>query len=163
MWDQMNHDASKKFIDHYKIITAEEGVAKQQRVEAEKQASESIVEPPVGKSTILNVEPALPTAEQIEPLDVQVPEPPQQKSSPLHSPQQKVSPKGSPNQSAKHSRKSSKGSTNGEQINAEVKSPPKSPTVNMGTDKLPEVTSNNTEINTGDSQTIGDMNQSNTE
>ena len=172
----MSQDASKKFIDHYKIITAEEGVARQQRMEAEKKFSEPlrktelVYEPPIVEPTFPKAEPTLPTAGQMAPLDIKVSEPPPQKlsspkCSPQHSPQQRVSPKGSPDHSTNNSRKNSRGSTNGVQAKSSVKSPPKSPEAGNGPNKLPEevtVNNSNTIVDSSNSQTIVE-NQCNTE
>ncbi|KAL4238191.1 hypothetical protein ACF0H5_002903 [Mactra antiquata] len=41
VWDQMTPENTKKFIDHYSIITAEEGASRQQAMEADKLATEA--------------------------------------------------------------------------------------------------------------------------
>lgn len=41
VWDQMTKENTKKFIDHYSVITPEEGVHRQEAMEAEKLANEA--------------------------------------------------------------------------------------------------------------------------
>lgn len=41
VWDQMTPESTKKFIDHYSIISAEEGIHRQEVMEADRLASEA--------------------------------------------------------------------------------------------------------------------------
>lgn len=120
VWNQMTPDASKKFIDHYKIISAEEGIVRQQQMEIEKNANNStllteimteqppaelsmpkeepVVEQPIGELSLPKAEPSPLKVEQNEPLAVQVTDPaPQKLASPPGS--KKISPKSSPQHS----------------------------------------------------------------
>ena len=159
MWSPMNHEASSKFIDHYQVISAEEGLVRQQCLEAEKKVHGSseigqvlnetgfdempmpTFEPVVEQAM---VDTSLPTGEAEVPkaeLDESVGEPKAQKSaspkgskksSPKHSPQQSPKQRKTPKSSPKQSAKSSrKNSKDGQYV-----SPPKSPVID--TTKLDE-------------------------
>lgn len=113
----MNQDATKKFIDHYKVISPEEGIVRQLTMEAEKKVRESseisklLTEEQTEKSSSLKVEPvvadlsadtSMPKVEPLSPkteptafLSEPHEEPPTQKLASPHE-SKKSSPKGSP-------------------------------------------------------------------
>ena len=177
----MNQEASKKFVDHYQVISAEEGLVRQ-NMEAEQKVhgsteiskvlnvtvvdemplpkAEPVIEQPIADTSLLNGEPEVPKAEPAEPVGDQVQKSASpkgsKKSSPKHSPQQspkqRKSPKSSPKQSAKSSRKNSKG-------NDQHVSPPKSPVIDTAKlgEEINKLEISNVVIpqNTEEAQTIG--------
>ena len=153
----MRQNAGKKFIDHYQVISAEEGIVRQQNMEGEKTVhgsteiskvlnetaiddlpllkAEPFMEQPKVETSLPKAEPASPKAEPKEPLSEQAGEQvhksasPQgsRKSSRKSSSQHSPKQRSSPKSSPKQSAKCSRMNS---KENGQQISPPKSPVSN---------------------------------